>query len=201
MLNYKQIWHGIKPIRWLNKFNLTLCIINFLTILICKFFLIKFVCTRISIFLFILIFKSNTYGWANVFFLPLLWFHKLVCYTRIWHKKKRHYSLIWNLSIWELSSNVKNLTLWNLSSIENLNKNLNSSFLFIYFIFCRTWAPKRPFGFYWIRHPHFTSFTFSFFFFFFFFRICWLWVTEFTVINNVCTVHALCIHCSRIKKY
>ena len=23
MLNYKQIWHGIKPIRWLNKFNLT----------------------------------------------------------------------------------------------------------------------------------------------------------------------------------
>ena len=24
MLNYKQIWHGIKPIRWLNKFNLTL---------------------------------------------------------------------------------------------------------------------------------------------------------------------------------
>ena len=27
MLNYKQIWHGIKPIRWLNKFNLT--VINF----------------------------------------------------------------------------------------------------------------------------------------------------------------------------
>ena len=26
MLNYKQIWHGIKPIRWLNKFNLTLFI-------------------------------------------------------------------------------------------------------------------------------------------------------------------------------
>ena len=26
MLNYKQIWHGIKPIRWLNKFNLTDCI-------------------------------------------------------------------------------------------------------------------------------------------------------------------------------
>ena len=25
MLNYKQIWHGIKPIRWLNKFNLTSC--------------------------------------------------------------------------------------------------------------------------------------------------------------------------------
>ena len=24
MLNYKQIWHGIKPIRWLNKFNLTI---------------------------------------------------------------------------------------------------------------------------------------------------------------------------------
>ena len=23
MLKYKQIWHGIKPIRWLNKFNLT----------------------------------------------------------------------------------------------------------------------------------------------------------------------------------
>ena len=23
MLNYKQIWYGIKPIRWLNKFNLT----------------------------------------------------------------------------------------------------------------------------------------------------------------------------------
>ena len=23
MLNYKQIWHGIKLIRWLNKFNLT----------------------------------------------------------------------------------------------------------------------------------------------------------------------------------
>ena len=23
MLNYKQIWHEIKPIRWLNKFNLT----------------------------------------------------------------------------------------------------------------------------------------------------------------------------------
>ena len=23
MLNYKQIWHGIKPIRWVNKFNLT----------------------------------------------------------------------------------------------------------------------------------------------------------------------------------
>ena len=23
MLNYKQIWHGINPIRWLNKFNLT----------------------------------------------------------------------------------------------------------------------------------------------------------------------------------
>ena len=24
MLKYKQIWHGIKPIRWLNKFNLTI---------------------------------------------------------------------------------------------------------------------------------------------------------------------------------
>ena len=24
MLNYKQIWHEIKPIRWLNKFNLTI---------------------------------------------------------------------------------------------------------------------------------------------------------------------------------
>ena len=23
MLKYKQIWHGIKPIRWVNKFNLT----------------------------------------------------------------------------------------------------------------------------------------------------------------------------------
>ena len=23
MLKYKQIWYGIKPIRWLNKFNLT----------------------------------------------------------------------------------------------------------------------------------------------------------------------------------
>ena len=23
MLKYKKIWHGIKPIRWLNKFNLT----------------------------------------------------------------------------------------------------------------------------------------------------------------------------------
>ena len=23
MLKYKQIWHGIKPIRWLIKFNLT----------------------------------------------------------------------------------------------------------------------------------------------------------------------------------
>ena len=164
------------------------CIINILTILICKFFLIKFVCTRISIFLFILIFKSNTYGWANVFFLPLLWFHKLVCYTRIWHKKKRHYSLIWNLSIWELSSNVKNLTLWNLSSIENLNKNLNSSFLFIYFIFCRTWAPKRPFGFYWIRHPHFTSFTFSFFFFFFF--------PHLLTLSDRIYCYEQCMHCS-----
>ena len=28
MLNYKQIWHGIKPIRWLNKFNLTPYLIN-----------------------------------------------------------------------------------------------------------------------------------------------------------------------------
>ena len=27
MLNYKQIWHGIKPIRWLNKFNLTYLIL------------------------------------------------------------------------------------------------------------------------------------------------------------------------------
>ena len=27
MLNYKQIWHGIKPIRWLNKFNLTTFIV------------------------------------------------------------------------------------------------------------------------------------------------------------------------------
>ena len=26
MLNYKQIWHRIKPIRWLNKFNLTSCV-------------------------------------------------------------------------------------------------------------------------------------------------------------------------------
>ena len=26
MLNYKQIWHGLKPIRWLNKFNLTITI-------------------------------------------------------------------------------------------------------------------------------------------------------------------------------
>ena len=24
MLKYKQIWHGIKPIRWLIKFNLTI---------------------------------------------------------------------------------------------------------------------------------------------------------------------------------
>ena len=28
MLNYKQIWHGIKPIRWLNKFNLTPSLLN-----------------------------------------------------------------------------------------------------------------------------------------------------------------------------
>ena len=26
MLNYKQIWHGIKPTRWLIKFNLTIFI-------------------------------------------------------------------------------------------------------------------------------------------------------------------------------
>ena len=30
MLNYKQIWHGIKPIRWLNKFNLTLSPVSIL---------------------------------------------------------------------------------------------------------------------------------------------------------------------------
>ena len=29
MLNYKQIWHGIKPIRWLNKFNLTILAMEF----------------------------------------------------------------------------------------------------------------------------------------------------------------------------
>ena len=26
MLNYKQIWHGIKPTKWLIKFNLTVII-------------------------------------------------------------------------------------------------------------------------------------------------------------------------------
>ena len=31
MLNYKQIWHGIKPIRWLNKFNLTITKTTFTT--------------------------------------------------------------------------------------------------------------------------------------------------------------------------
>ena len=29
MLKYKQIWHGIKPTRWLIKFNLTILAIEF----------------------------------------------------------------------------------------------------------------------------------------------------------------------------
>ena len=122
-----------------NIFLSFLCIINILqvTILICKFFLIKFFCARFSISLFLLIFKSNTFGWANVlflpylqrcfFFVPLLCFQKLICYITS-KKKKRYYSNIWNLSIWELSSNMKNSTLWNMSSIEEKKKKLNSGF-------------------------------------------------------------------------
>ena len=35
MLNYKQIWHGIKPIRWLNKFNLTVPLVLYILIYWC----------------------------------------------------------------------------------------------------------------------------------------------------------------------
>ena len=46
----------------------------------------------------------------------------------------------------------------------------------------------------------FSSSRFLLFFFFFCPHLLAL-VTDFTVVNSVCTVHTLCIHCLRIKKY
>ena len=53
----------------------------------------------------------------------------------------------------------------------------------------------------WAPRPLRLRFSSSRFHFFFLARFCWLWETNFTIMNNKCTVHVLCCYCLYIKKY
>ena len=142
-------------------------------------FIYLFTCSWITIYLFRL--NSWTFGgtlirhWSiNICFYRCPKFWMLISFFL------KNASIVWRL-----------LIIWYLISIQKKKKiNLKNDKL--------TWERDImwPFG----LRVHVFCFTFSAHFFFFA-RICWLWETNFTVMNSVCTVHTLCIHCSHIKKY